>query len=124
VRLRMPLTRVYRTRTAIGIPSGLPALSAEQDFSTERTLEPAISWIPAFQATMATAYISGPRAGSSLRLRVPAMHPLSLFNPPESHFRRRAVTNAKQGVNLHARGWPGMASRVLSQMMPRGPSLT
>lgn len=117
VRLRMRVTRVYPDANGNRIPSG-PAqpLSAEQDFSTERTLDPGYFLDTCFQGYNGDGYILWPESRVKLAFACsPQCTHLVLFNPPQSPiFAVEPVTNANNGVNLHARGWPGSGITVLS----------
>jgi len=117
VRLCMRVVSVYPDANGNRIPSG-PAqpLLAEQDFSTERTLDPDYFLDSCFQGYDGDGYILWPESRVKLSYACsPQCTHLVIYNPLQSPiFAVEPVTNANNGVNLHARGWPGSGIVVLS----------
>jgi galactose mutarotase-like enzyme len=97
------------------IPSG-PAqpLTAEQDYSVEKGLDPDRFWDACFQGYDGNSHITWPE--SSVRLTFacsPECQHLIVYNPPFPVFAVEPVTNANNGVNLYAAGWPNSGVVVL-----------
>ncbi len=117
VRLCMRVAGVYPDANGNRIPSGpVQPLLAEQDFSAERTLDPDYFLDSCFQGYDGGGYIVWPESGVKLSYACSRQctH-LVIYNPLQSpFFAVEPVTNANNGVNLHARGWPGSGIVVLS----------
>jgi aldose 1-epimerase len=109
VRLSMRVACAYPDANGNRIPSG-PAqpLLPEQDFSTERTLDPDYFLDTCFQGYNGNGYIRWPESKVKLSFACsPQCTHLVIFNPPQSPiFAVEPVTNANNGVNLQAKGWP------------------
>jgi aldose 1-epimerase len=89
---------------------------AEQDFSTERTLDPDYFLDSCFQGYDGDGYILWPESRVKLSFACsPQCTHLVIYNPLQSPvFAVEPVTNANNGANLHARGWPGSGIMLLS----------
>jgi aldose 1-epimerase len=108
VRLRFKVAGVYPDANDNRIPSG-PAqpLTPIQDYSTEKALDPDRFWDACFQGYDGNGTISWPESGVRLSFACsPECQHLIVYNPPFPVFAVEPVTNANNGVNLYAAGWP------------------
>jgi aldose 1-epimerase len=108
VRLRFKVAGVYPDANDNRIPSG-PAqpLPAEQDYSVEKALDPDRFWDACFQGYDGNGHIAWPESGIVLSFACsPECQHLIVYNPPFPVFAVEPVTNANNGVNLYAAGWP------------------
>jgi aldose 1-epimerase len=108
VHLCFTVAGVYPDANDNRIPSG-PAqpLTPEQDFSAEKPLDPDRFFDHCFQGYDGRGYIAWPESGVKLSFDCsPACQHLIVYNPPFPVFAVEPVTNANNGVNLYAAGWP------------------
>jgi len=115
VHLCFKVTGVYPDANDNRIPSGpAQSLTAEQDYSAEKALDPDRFWDACFQGYDGNGHITWPE--SSVRLTFacsPECQHLIVYNPPFPVFAMEPVTNANNGVNLYAAGWPDSGVVVL-----------
>jgi aldose 1-epimerase len=107
VHLCFKVAGVYPDANDNRIPSG-PAqpLAPEQDFSTEKPLDPDQFLDCCFQGYDGNGSIAWPESGVRLSFNCsPECQHLVIYNPPFPIFAVEPVTNANNGVNLYAAGW-------------------
>jgi aldose 1-epimerase len=116
VYLRFKVAGVYPDANDNRIPSGpAQALTAEQDYSAEKALDPDQFWDACFQGYDGNGHIAWPESGVRLTFAcTPECQHLIVYNPPFPVFAVEPVTNANNGVNLHAAGWPNSGVVVLA----------
>jgi aldose 1-epimerase len=115
VRLCFKVAGVYPDANDNRIPSG-PAqpLTPTQDFSMEKTLDPDRFFDHCFQGYNGKGYIAWPESRVKLSFDCsPVCQHLVVYNPPFPIFAVEPVTNANNGVNLYAAGWPNSGVVVL-----------
>jgi aldose 1-epimerase len=108
VHLCFKVAGVYPDANDNRIPSG-PAqpLTPEQDFSIEKPLDPEQFFDHCFQGYDGNGYIAWPESGIKLSFDCsPECQHLVVYNPPFPIFAVEPVTNANNGFNLYAAGWP------------------
>jgi aldose 1-epimerase len=108
VHLCFQVAGVYPDANDNRIPSG-PAqpLSPDQDFGTEKPLDPDRFLDVCLQGYNGNGYIAWPESGVRLSFDCsPECQHLVLYNPQFPIFAVEPVTNANNGVNLYAAGWP------------------
>lgn len=108
VHLCFKVAGVYPDANDNRIPSGpVQPLTPEQDFSTEKPLDPDRFLDHCFQGYDGNGYIAWPESGVRLSFDCsPECQHLVIFNPPFPIFAVEPVTNANNGFNLYAAGRP------------------
>jgi aldose 1-epimerase len=117
VHLRFTVAGIYPDANDNRIPSG-PARppSAEQDHSLGKLLDPDDFWDACCQGYDGNGSITWPESGIRLAFDCsPECSHLVVFNPPFPIFAMEPVTNANNGVNQLAAGWPDSGVAVLKQ---------
>lgn len=116
VHLRFTVAGVYPDAQDNRIPSG-PAkpLTAKQDHSRGKLLDPGDFWDACFQGYDGNGAITWPETGIRLTFACSSecTH-LVVYNPPFPIFAMEPVTNANNGVNQLAAGWPDSGVEVLA----------
>jgi len=115
VHLQFTVAGVYPDAHDNRIPSGLPQpLPARQDHSAGKQLDPDDFWDACFQGYDGKGAITWPEAGIRIRFDCsPECTHLVVYNPPFPIFAIEPVTNANNGVNQLAAGWPDSGVAVL-----------
>ena len=115
VHLCFTVAGVYPDANDNRIPSGpVQPLTPEQDFSVEKPLDPDFFLDHCFQGYDGQGHIAWPESGVKLSFDCsPECQHLVVFNPPFPIFAMEPVTNANNGVNLYAAGWPNSGVVVL-----------
>ena len=106
VHLRFKVAGAYPDANGNRIPSGpLQPLEPHQDFTVEKPLDPDNFLDTCFHGYDGNGHIAWPRSGVELFFgcSAPCSH-LVVYNPEAPHFAIEPVTNANNGVNLHAQG--------------------
>lgn len=116
VHLAFGVQSAYPDAHGTRIPSGpAQALAEHQDFSTEKELTPANFLDTCFYGYDGGGYIAWPQSGVRLHFDCSdACRHLILYNPEQPYFAVEPVTNANNGVNLHAQGDPTSGVQVLA----------
>jgi len=104
--LTVPVQAVYPDADGDALPDGAAQpLPAELDFRQPRALDPEQRIDHCFAGLSGRTCIDWTASGISLTLQAsPVCSHLVLFNPDAPHFAVEPVTNANDGVNLHASG--------------------
>jgi aldose 1-epimerase len=97
------------------IPSGPPQpLTAKQDYSAGKLLDSDDFWDACFQGYDGKGTIAWPESGVRISFGCsPECTHLVVYNPPFPIFAIEPVTNANNGVNQLAAGWPDSGVAVL-----------
>jgi len=104
--LTLPVSTVYPDADGDALPDGAAQpLPPALDFREPRELDPDQRIDHCFAGLAGRSRISWPGAGISMILQAsPVCSHLVLFNPDAPHFAVEPISNANDGVNLHARG--------------------
>ena len=115
VHLQFTAAGVYPDAHDNRIPSGPPQpLSARRDHSTSKPLDPDDFWDHCFQGYAGKSEITWPESGVRVTFDCsPECTHLVVYNPPFPIFAMEPVTNANNGVNQLAAGWPDSGVVVL-----------
>lgn len=101
--LSMKVKSAYPDAYNNRIPSGYPIpLTSEQDFSTEKLLNPNYFLDTCFYGYDGNGYISWPKTGIKLNFQCSACTHLVIYTPLEQpYFAVEPVTNANNGINFY-----------------------
>lgn len=116
VRLAFKVQSAYPDAHGTRIPSGpAQALADHQDFSSEKELTPENFLDTCFYGYDGGGHIAWPQSGVRLRFVCSdACRHLILYNPEQPYFAVEPVTNANNGVNLHAQSDPTSGVQILA----------
>jgi aldose 1-epimerase len=115
VHLQFTVAGVYPDAHDNRIPSGPPQpLADTQDHSTGKLLDPDNFWDACFQGYDGNGTITWPETGIRITFSCsPECTHLVVYNPPFPYFAMEPVTNANNGVNQLAAGWPDSGVAIL-----------
>ena len=115
VHLRFAVAGAYPDAHDNRIPSGPPQpLTAQQDHSMGKLLDPDDFWDACLQGYDGKGTITWPDSGIRITFDCsPECTHLVVYNPPFPIFAMEPVTNANNGVNQLAAGWPDSGVAVL-----------
>jgi aldose 1-epimerase len=115
VHLQFNVAGAYPDAQDNRIPSGPPQpLTAKQDHSAGKRLDPEDFWDACFQGYDGKGAISWPETGVRIQFDCsPECTHLIVYNPPFPIFAMEPVTNANNGINQLAAGWPDSGVAVL-----------